>query len=155
MVRYSAGVEISELSEDRTDDAVALWQAAGLTRPWNDPASDLRRALDGPSSTVLAAVEGGALIGTVMVGHDGHRGWLYYLAVAADRRRAGIGGALVSAAEEWLESRGVPKVMLMVRQSNADVVRFYEALGYADQSVVVLGRFFDDDRQRLRDVPAR
>lgn len=145
-------MEIRELPPDLTDDAVAIWHAVGLTRPWNDPVSDLRRALQGPSSTVLAAIIDGVLAGTVMVGHDGHRGWLYYLAVDPDRRRAGIGSALVRAAEAWLEERGAPKVMLMVRQSNAQVAAFYEALGYADQSVTVLGKFFDNAQQQLREA---
>lgn len=122
--------------------AVALWHEAGLTRPWNDPHGDLRRAMDGSSSTILAATDDdGRLLGTAMVGHDGHRGWVYYLAVATAERRRGLGRALMEACEQWLRDRGVPKVNLMVRHSNRAVVAFYEALGYADGEVVVLGRF--------------
>ncbi|MGZ6826380.1 MAG: GNAT family acetyltransferase, partial [Mycobacteriales bacterium] len=129
--------------EDLHDAAVALWHACALTRPWNDPRTDLLRAVRGPASEVLAVVDGGALVGTVMVGHDGHRGWLYYLAVDPGARRRGLGSHLVRAAEEWLRERGVPKVQLMVRRGNEGVVGFYEALGYADGDVVVLGRFLD------------
>jgi hypothetical protein len=67
-------VKIEPLTDSAIDDAVRLWERAGLTRPWNDPFQDARRALTGPSSTVLAATDGDALIGTAMVGHDGHRG---------------------------------------------------------------------------------
>jgi ribosomal protein S18 acetylase RimI-like enzyme len=74
-----------------------------------------------------------------MVGHDGHRGWLYYLAVADDHRRRGVGRALVAAAEEWLAEQ-VPKAHLMVRDDNAGAVAFYERLGYARQDTTVLGR---------------
>lgn len=122
--------------------AIALWHETGLTRPWNDPAADLRRALEGPTSTVLAAVdEGGALWGTAMVGHDGHRGWLYYVAVVPGRQGQGVGRSLVQTGETWLGERDVPKVQLMVRRTNAPVVAFYEQQGYVDQDVVVLGRF--------------
>lgn len=132
---------VGPLPEQLHDDAVALWHACALTRPWNDPHADLLRAVQGPSSAVLAALDGEALLGTVMVGHDGHRGWLYYLAVDAAARRRGLGRSLVRAAEEWLRERGVPKAQLMVRRGNEGVVGFYEALGYADGEVVVLGRF--------------
>lgn len=122
---------------------VALWQACGLTRPWNDPHADFALALAGPSSAVLLARDGDALTGSVMVGFDGHRGWIYYLAVAPDRQRAGIGRALMAAAEAWLAARDAPKVQLMVRDGNAEAIGFYAALGYAPQGVVTLGRFLD------------
>jgi hypothetical protein len=78
---------------ERADEAVALWHDSGLTRPWNDPHGDLMRAVNGPSSAVLAAVDRDVLAGTAMVGHDGHRGWVYYLAVRADRRSTGLARA--------------------------------------------------------------
>ena len=116
----------SATAEDETA-IVALWQACGLTVPYNDPAADFRFALSKSNSDVLVLDD---LSGSVMVGHDGHRGWLYYVAVAADRRRQGFGGALVAAAEEWLKQRGVPKVHLMVRETNQAVASFYQRLGY-------------------------
>lgn len=139
--RSTVAAVIVPLPRAQRADAVALWHAAGLTRPWNDADADLRRALEGPSSTVLAATEGDRLVGTVMVGQDGHRGWLYYLAVADDRRGRGVGRALVAAAEEWLAG-SVPKAQLMVRGDNAAAVAFYERLGYERQDTVVLGRRF-------------
>jgi ribosomal protein S18 acetylase RimI-like enzyme len=106
---------------------VALWQACGLTVPYNHPAADFRFALNKPNSDILVLDD---LTGSVMVGHDGHRGWLYYVAVAPDRRRQGFGRALVAAAEAWLKQRGVPKVHLMVRETNQAVASFYQRLGY-------------------------
>ena len=101
---------------DADEDAVvALWHAAGLTRPWNDPAADLDRALAGPSSTVLAATDGPVLTGTVMVGHDGHRGWLYYLAVDPARRGEGIGRALVAVLENHQQADGSVAVPAALR----------------------------------------
>ena len=138
-------MQISDLPADHTYDAVALWRETGLTRPWNDPYADLARALAGPTSTVLGAQDAdGCLVGTVMVGHDGHRGWVYYLAVRPDLQRNGLGRQLMRAGEQWLGDRGVPKVNLMVRTTNTAVVSFYESLGYEDGEVVVLGKFLSD-----------
>lgn len=120
--------------------AVALWQACGLTRPWNDPAADFDRAVAGKGSAVLGIDAGAALVGTVMVGDDGHRGWLYYLAVAPAHRGSGLARILVGAAEEWLRERGVPKVQLMVREGN-DAAGFYAALGYEAAHVTVMARW--------------
>ena len=119
---------------------VALWEACGLTRPWNDPRRDFALALASGASAVLVAREGDALAGSVMTGFDGHRGWVYYLAVAPGHRRQGLGRALMAAAEAWLRARGAPKIQLMVREEN-DAIGFYEALGLERQAVVTLGRF--------------
>jgi ribosomal protein S18 acetylase RimI-like enzyme len=125
-----------------TDEAavIALWHAAGLTRPWNDPAADFRMALAAPSSTVLLACEGADLAGSVIVGFDGHRGWVYYLATDPAWRGRGIGRALMVAAEDWLKARGCPKVQLMVRGDNLAAKGFYAAIGYDVQDVVTLGK---------------
>lgn len=134
-------MSIGPLADGESAPVIALWDACGLTRPWNDAGADLQRALDGSSSTVLLARDdAGALVGSVMVGHDGHRGWLYYLAVAPKAQRGGIGGALVAAAEAWLVERGVPKVNVMVRGDNAVAGGFYDAIGYAQDDVVVRSR---------------
>ena len=136
-------MDIAELPDHLRDDAVALWREAGLTRPWNDPVDDLQRALRGPDSTVLAALADGQLAGTAMVGHDGHRGWVYYLAVRTADRGRGLGRTLMTACEQWVDARGVPKIQLMVRSGNAPVLAFYERLGYERSDVVVLGRRLD------------
>lgn len=125
--------------EDRAS-AVALWEAAGLTRPWNDPRADFDLALATSSSAILLAERDGDLCGTVMVGFDGHRGWVYYLASAADRRGTGIGRRLMAAAEAWLTARGSPKIQLMVRSDNQAARGFYDALGYELQDVVTIGK---------------
>jgi ribosomal protein S18 acetylase RimI-like enzyme len=133
-------VTIARLPAHLHADAVALWHAAGLTRPWNDPEADLRRALRGPDSTVSAVAEDGALLATAMVGHDGHRGWVYYLAVAPSARGRGLGHRLMEACEAWVAERGIPKIQLMVRTDNDAARGFYERLGYEPSDVVVLGR---------------
>lgn len=144
--RYGQRVKIDAMPEDPCSEAVALWHECGLTRPWNDAQADFVRAVSGSASEVLGArdVED-RLLGTAMVGHDGHRGWVYYLAVAVAVRRQGLGRELMRACEEWVRSRGVPKIQLMVRHGNEDALAFYEGLGYTDGEVVVLGRFRDCD----------
>ncbi|MGO4869468.1 MAG: GNAT family acetyltransferase [Roseiarcus sp.] len=136
----AATIEIGELSEAESDAAVALWEEGGLIRPWNDPRADIRLALAGPSSTVIAARAGARLAATVMVGWDGHRGWIYYLAVARDFRRRGIGGRMVRAAEDWLVARDAPKLNLLVRAENDAVLGFYESLGYRRSDAILLQR---------------
>jgi ribosomal protein S18 acetylase RimI-like enzyme len=132
---------IAPLGPDDIPALVALWEACELTRPWNDPQRDARLAIEGATSTILGLRDGEALIASVMVGFDGHRGWVYYLAVAPDRRREGLGRQLMAAAEAWLRDRGAPKLQLMVRTSNEAALGFYEALGLERQDVATLGRF--------------
>jgi ribosomal protein S18 acetylase RimI-like enzyme len=136
-------MDLRPLPVEQRDAAVALWHEAGLTRPWNDPFADLDRALAGPASTVLAASDGARLVGTAMVGHDGHRGWVYYLAVTTSARRRGVATALVRACERWLVDRGIPKLQLMVRRDNDAALAFYAPLGYDVVDVTVLGRRLD------------
>ncbi|OYW52271.1 MAG: GNAT family acetyltransferase [Rhizobiales bacterium 17-65-6] len=135
--------EMQHASDADTEALVALWEAAGLLRPWNDPRADIALARRGPHSTILVARREGRIAGSVMVGHDGHRGWIYYLAVAPDLARQGIGRRLATAAEDWLRARGVPKLMLMVRMENAPVRAFYEALGYDEEPRVIFSRRLD------------
>ena len=116
----------------RADDEVAivaLWHACGLTAPHNDPAADFCFAQGKQASDVLIA-EDRDIIGALIVGHDGHRGWLYYVAVVPARQGQGVGRALVGAAERWLDERGAPKVYLMIRETNDAVAAFYKRLRY-------------------------
>lgn len=117
-----------------TEVVVALWEDAGLTRPWNDPRADIERKLAVQPELFLVAedLSPGAerIVGSVMAGYDGHRGWLYYLASASDLRGTGIGRALVTEAERLLLAMGCPKVQLMVRAGNEQVLGFYDTLGY-------------------------
>ncbi|WP_084583017.1 GNAT family acetyltransferase [Sphingomonas azotifigens] len=134
-------MNIEEAGPADCAEVVALWQAAGLTRPWNDPAADFDRAVTGATSAILLLRAGGTLLGTAMVGEDGHRGWVYYLAVDQAVRGQGHGRTLMAAAESWLRARGCPKLQLMVRDGNDAAIGFYRALGLEPQPVVTLGRF--------------
>jgi len=109
-----------------------------------DPSRDFMFALSGDSSDALVGIDDAqAIVGTVMVGHDGHRGWLYYVASDPARRGLGIGRRMIAAAEGWLKDRGVRKVQLMVRESNEGVVNFYERLGYDVTPRVVMAKWID------------
>lgn len=134
---------IVEAQKGDRGDAVALWHEVGLTRPWNDPQVDFDVAIENSTSAVLLARDGVTLIGTAMVGFDGHRGWVYYLGVLSDRRGQGIARSLMSACEDWLRARHCPKIQLMLRTDNAAATRFYAAMGYDPQDVVTLGRRLD------------
>lgn len=135
------------LVEDQYRDAVSLWEATGLTRPWNDPMADLLRAIDGESSTVLGYTVDGDLVATAMVGHDGHRGWVYYLAVSPDKHGLGLGRMMMKACEQWLIECGAVKVHLMIRTTNEPVIGFYEDLGYELSDVQVRAKWLNRDRE--------
>ena len=123
---------------------VSLWHQCGLVVPHNPPEADFDFALGKAGSDILVAREAGSVVGSVLVGHDGHRGWIYYLAVQPERQQQGLGRLLVESAEAWLRERGVRKLQLMVRETNHSVIGFYEAIGYERSPVTVMQRWLDD-----------
>lgn len=142
-------VHIRPLREGEEEAVAALWDACGLTRPWNPPARDIAFARATPTADILVAEDtaagNGALFASVLCGHEGHRGWMYYVAVHPDRQGSGLGKRMVKAAEDWLAAQGCWKVMLMVRRENATVQDFYAGLGYEHSDVVVLSRGISRD----------
>ena len=138
-----AALTIAPIEDADAADVVALWQRCGLTRPWNDPASDIALARKEANSTVLVGRDGGAIVATAMVGHDGHRGWVYYVATDPEHRGKGHGRAIMHAAEEWLRQTGLAKLQLMVRRENAAAGAFYQSIGYAEAQTIVFARWLD------------
>ena len=124
---------------------VALWRTCDLVRPWNDPRKDIRRKLRVNPEWFLVGELGGRLVGTVMAGYEGHRGWINYLAVAPGRRRAGLGRALMAEAERLLRAAGCAKINLQVRTANTAVIAFYERIGYRRDDCVSLGKRLEAD----------
>ena len=122
---------------------VALWERCELTRPWNEPKADLVRARKKENSDVLVGRDGQAIVATVMVGHDGHRGYVYYVAVDPDHRKTGHGRAILNAAENWLRECGIEKLQLMVRPGNTHAQAFYETLDYEEQERVIYAKWLD------------
>jgi ribosomal protein S18 acetylase RimI-like enzyme len=139
----SATLAIAPIKDADIPAVIALWQRCGLIRPWNDPAADIALARAGDNSTVLLGRDGDALAASVQVGHDGHRGWVYYVAVDPDRRRKDFGRAIMSAAEQWLRDRGIQKLQLMVRGDNVQVKAFYESIGFGEQDRVLYAKWLD------------
>ncbi|UFX43637.1 GNAT family acetyltransferase [Bradyrhizobium sp. 41S5] len=138
-----SSLAIAEITDADVAAVVALWQACGLTRPWNDPAADIALARRGPNSAVLVGRNSDAIVASAMVGHDGHRGWVYYVAVDPNRQGKGLGRAMMAAAEDWLRNAGVPKLQLLVRRENAKAGAFYQSLGYEESTSVMLAKWLD------------
>ena len=125
---------------------VALWQACGLTRPWNDPRKDIARKLTVQPELFLVGELDGKLVATLMAGFEGHRGWVNYLAVAPEHRRRGFARVLMQEAEERLLALGCPKANVQVRDSNQEALGFYKRIGYLQDEAVSLGKRLIADR---------
>lgn len=137
---------IRPFEEADTESVIALWQACDLVVAWNDPHKDIARKLEVQRELFLVAELGGAIVGSVMAGYEGHRGWINYLAVGPDHQRKGYAQQLMHAAEEKLLALGCPKINLQVRATNEDVLAFYEHIGYTRDAAVSLGkRLIPDD----------
>lgn len=137
---------ISEITDADVAEVIELWRASGLTRPWNDPEADIAFARSAENATILLLREPDRLAASAMVGHDGHRGTVYYLAVAPGDRGRGLGREIMRAAEAWLLGRGVWKLNLVVRAENEHVISFYRAIGYEVEERTNLARWIDPDR---------
>jgi ribosomal protein S18 acetylase RimI-like enzyme len=133
-------MRIRPYEEADEPQVIALWQACGLTRPWNDPRKDIARKLAVQRELFLVGEQGGDLVASVMCGYDGHRGWINYLAVDPAHQRQGLATQLMREVEGLLRAAGCPKLNLQVRSSNAAVVGFYQSLGYAQDEVISLGK---------------
>jgi ribosomal protein S18 acetylase RimI-like enzyme len=136
-------LNVTAIEDSDIAEVIALWQRCGLTRAWNDPAGDIALARKESNATVLLGRDDGVPAASVLVGHDGHRGWVYYVSVDPDHRHKGYGRAIMTAAESWLRARGIQKLQLMVRGDNAQVHAFYQSLGYYDQERVTFAKWLD------------
>lgn len=136
---------IRPFHDDDTEAVVALWRAAGLTRPWNDPHRDIARKRTVQPELFLVGEVEGRVIASAMAGYDGHRGWVNYLAVDPAHRGRGHARALMAEVERLLTALGCPKVNLQVRADNDEALGFYAALGYSVDAAVSLGKRLVDD----------
>ncbi|THB78775.1 MAG: GNAT family acetyltransferase [Desulfobulbaceae bacterium] len=141
-------MEIRSFQKGDTSQIISLWERCNLTVSWNDPEKDIQRKLTTQSELLLVGVQEERIVATVMAGYDGHRGWLYYLAVDPDYQKQGYGSRIVAEAERRLRAMGCPKINLMVRNSNQKVREFYQSLGYQVDEVVSLGKRLVDDTQK-------
>ncbi|MEJ5149455.1 GNAT family acetyltransferase [Comamonas sp. MYb396] len=134
-------MEIRVFALQDSEAVVQLWHDCGLYRPWNDPHKDIARKLSvSPELFWVGVDEQGAVMASIMVGYDGHRGWINYLAVHPSQQRKGYAGQLMQRAEAELTALSCPKLNLQVRAGNEAVIAFYESLGYANDQTVSLGK---------------
>ncbi|AMA59540.1 GNAT family acetyltransferase [Bradyrhizobium sp. CCGE-LA001] len=138
-----SALAIDAIGDADVEDVVALWQRCGLTRPWNDPHADIALARRRDNSTILLGRDDGAIVASVMVGHDGHRGWVYYVAVDPDCQKCGYGRVIMAAAEDWLRRAGIAKLQLLVRRENAQANAFYGSLGFELSTSVMFQKWLD------------
>lgn len=148
MLNHDTNPAIQPATSTDRAEVIALWRACGLVVPHNPPEGDFDFAFGKDNSDILVIRHEHRITGSVMVGHDGHRGWIYYLAVDPGLRHQGLGATLAAAAEDWLHARGVRKLQLMVRDSNTGVLDFYRRIGYEAAPVTVMRRWLaPGDRQ--------
>ena len=122
------------------EEVIQLWKNCGLVVPWNDPKSDIKRKLKENSEEIFVGQIREHIVASAIVGYDGHRGWVYYLAIHPKYQRKGLGGQIMQFAEKHLLKLGCPKINIMVRKTNLDIISFYKALGYKLENVVTLGK---------------
>ncbi len=132
-------MRIRPYQDDDRDEVTSLWRQTFPGEPHNEPNAviDAKLAVD---RLLFVARDQGKIIGTAMAGYDGHRGWLYSVAVDPDRQRQGIGRQLVDYAVDVLKTKGRVKINLQVRATNAGVVAFYEALGFVVEDRISMGK---------------
>ena len=143
-------IVLRAFAPDDTDTVIALWMRCGLTRPWNDPVKDIQRKIDelshGGTGWFWVAEQNGQIVGAVMAGYDGHRGSVNYLAVDPECQAQGLGRLMMQRVEADLVAAGCPKINLLVRSDNSDVIAFYHQLGYGADAVTALSRRLIDDQ---------
>ena len=141
-------VDIRSYRPDDELDVIQLWKKIFPNTPsHNDPLKDIQTKLEVQSDLFLIAETNQQLVGTAMAGFDGHRGWVYYLAVDPAYRRKGIGTALMKKAEKLLAHIGCSKLNLQIRANNSDVQAFYEKLGYGVEDRISMGKRFYSDQK--------
>lgn len=138
-------MEVRLFENSDAEAVVSLWDACGLLRPWNDPQKDIARCLAVEQGLFLVGEEASEIVAVAMGGYDGHRGWVYYLAVHPGQRRRGVGREIMVDLEDRLTEFGCPKINLMIREGNEDVISFYRQLGYENDPVVVMSKRLIED----------
>lgn len=138
-------MEIRSFQPSDESDVIALWDRCGLLRPWNDPRKDIARKLQVRPDLFLVGLIDGNVVATVMVGYDGHRGWINYLGVCPSQQRKGLGREIMAVAEQKLRDEGCPKINLQVRTCNTRVIDFYRSIGFNLDDVVSLGKRLIED----------
>ncbi len=139
-------MKIRAFLETDTERVIELWSRCGLLRAWNDPRKDIARKLQVQRELFMVGEVNGRVVAVMMVGYEGHRGWVNYLAVEPGLQRQGLGREMMEEAERKLRDLGCPKLQFQVRKDNAEALAFYRRIGYAEDAVVSMGkRLIKDD----------
>ena len=146
-----ANFNIRPIESYEHQQLVDLWLVCGLARSWNNPEKDIQRKMHVQPELLLGAFQSDQLVGSIMAGYDGHRGWMNYLGVLPNFRHQRIGKKLVEAAEEGLTQLGCPKVNLQLRFSNSVAQDFYRRVGYSEDAAISFGKrlVFDSNESKL------
>ena len=132
-----------EDSAAERSSVIELWHRCDLVVPWNDPEKDIQTKLATQPELFLVGLSKRKVLATAMGGYDGHRGWVYYLAVSPERQGQGLGRRMMIELQRRLKAMGCPKLNLQVRTRNAKVIQYYEHIGFEVDEVVSLGRRLD------------
>ncbi len=138
-------MNIREYQSSDLEMVVELWKVCGLVVPWNDPVKDIERKLKVDPDLFLVGDIDGDIVASVMGGYEGHRGWINYLAVHPGYQRKGLASQIMQVAEQRIKSKGCPKINLQVRESNLEVIKFYESIGYGNDNVIGMGKRLEND----------
>lgn len=136
---------IRPFTEQDRRELIALWKECGLVAPQNDPNKDIDRKLQVDPELFLVGTVDDKIVATVMGGYEGHRGWINYLGVKKSYRKKGLAKELLKVLEQMLRERGCPKINLMVRTSNREVIRFYQSIGFIQDDIIGMGKRLVND----------
>ena len=138
-------ITLRQFQDQDREQVILVWHESGLYHPDNDPSKDIDRKMrDSPEGFIVAEVDG-KVVGTVMIGYDGHRGWINYLGVLPSFQSRGVGASLMNHSEMMLENIGCAKINLQVRTSNHHVIDFYKSLGYNTEDLLSMGKRLEFD----------
>ena len=136
---------IRQYSPEDENAVVELWHKCNLVRAWNNPKLDIERKLKVNPELFLVGLVDGRVVATVMGGYEGHRGWVNYLAVDPSCQRRGLARRIMEEIEKKILVMGCPKINLLIRADNLEVVKFYEGIEYKTDEVVSMGKRLVED----------
>ena len=138
-------MQIRPFSSGDKEAVIQLWGDCGLVVPHNNPCRDIECKLQVNPEWFLVGELEGQVVSTCMVGYEGHRGWINYLAIRPDLQGRGLGKQMMQHAEDLMKQAGCAKINLQIRSTNKKVVQFYKSLGYRQDPVVSMGKRLDPD----------
>ena len=143
-------MKIRKYKSSDKSELIQLWMACKLVNPKNDPEKDIDRKLKSGTGWIYIGEEGGHIVASAMVGYEGHRGWINYLAVLPKFQKNGYGRQIMEKAEKELRKIGCPKINLQIRKGNKSVIQFYERLGFIEDEVVSMGKRLVDNSTKIK-----